>query len=157
MDAIGLLEGLVKIYSPSYHEQEAVAFLVDWMQANGYQAFCDEAGNAVGSRGDGPREIVLLGHIDTVPGFIEVHREQDLLYARGAVDAKGPGRPVRGPMPRCVQSFLRIKPTLGFPGPLLSMVSSAAIPPAKRYAPPRSSPGNGARHKKRNPVPVRAL
>ena len=90
MDALGLLEGLVKIYSPSYHEQEAAAFLVDWMQANGYHAFCDEVGNAVGSRGDGRREIVLLGHIDTVPGFIEVRREQDLLYARGAVDAKGP-------------------------------------------------------------------
>ncbi len=33
---------------------------------------------------------MMLGHIDTVPGFIEVRREDDRLYGRGAVDAKGP-------------------------------------------------------------------
>jgi LysW-gamma-L-lysine carboxypeptidase len=33
---------------------------------------------------------VLLGHIDTHPGVVEVRREEDLLYGRGAVDAKGP-------------------------------------------------------------------
>jgi LysW-gamma-L-lysine carboxypeptidase len=32
----------------------------------------------------------MLGHIDTVPGEIQVRREGDLLYGRGAVDAKGP-------------------------------------------------------------------
>lgn len=90
MDALSLLEGIVGIYSPSHQEAEAVAYLVDWMQANGYAAYADEAGNALGSRGDGPNEIVLLGHIDTVPGFIDVRRDGDLLYARGAVDAKGP-------------------------------------------------------------------
>ena len=55
----------------------------------GYTAFVDAAGNAVGKRGNGPNEIMLLGHIDTVPGFIEVRREEDALYGRGSVDAKG--------------------------------------------------------------------
>ena len=40
------------------------------------------------------RTIVLLGHIDTVPGNIPVRIEPsadgDLLYGRGSVDAKGP-------------------------------------------------------------------
>ena len=36
------------------------------------------------------REIVLLGHIDTVPGFPRVTIRGDKLYGRGAVDAKGP-------------------------------------------------------------------
>ena len=49
-----------------------------------------ERGNPVGELGDGPRHIVLLGHIDTVPGEIAVRREGDLLYGRGSVDAKGP-------------------------------------------------------------------
>jgi LysW-gamma-L-lysine carboxypeptidase len=32
----------------------------------------------------------LLGHIDTVPGEIQVHVEDGWLYGRGSVDAKGP-------------------------------------------------------------------
>jgi LysW-gamma-L-lysine carboxypeptidase len=44
----------------------------------------------VGVKGDGPREILLLGHIDTFPGDLPVRREGDILYGRGAVDAKGP-------------------------------------------------------------------
>ena len=60
------------------------------MKQMGYRAEVDGAGNAVGTRGEGEREIILLGHIDTVAGFIPVHREGDILYGRGAVDAKGP-------------------------------------------------------------------
>jgi LysW-gamma-L-lysine carboxypeptidase len=87
---IDFLESLLKIYSPSHQEQAAVEYLVAALQRMGYQAFIDPAGNAVGKRGSGPHEIMLLGHIDTVSGFIDVHREGDLLYGRGAVDAKGP-------------------------------------------------------------------
>lgn len=90
MNDVELLEGLLKIYSTSYKEEEAVQYLVAQMAALGYNARVDEAGNAIGSIGDGPAEVVLLGHIDTVPGFIEVRRDGDLLYGRGAVDAKGP-------------------------------------------------------------------
>lgn len=85
-----LLEGLLKIYSPSFQEQEAVEYLVAQMNEAGMRAFRDGAGNAVGVVGDGPREIVMLGHIDTHPGFVQVKRDGDLLYGRGAVDAKGP-------------------------------------------------------------------
>jgi len=90
MDEISLLEGLLKIYSPSDHEAEAVNYLVAQMQAAGLEAFVDPAGNAVGMIGDGPQTVMLLGHIDTVPGFIPVKRDGDKLYGRGAVDAKGP-------------------------------------------------------------------
>jgi LysW-gamma-L-lysine carboxypeptidase len=92
------LFGLVKAYSPSGHEQPAVDFLVKRMQAlNFTQTSVDKAGNAVGVMGNGMRQIVLLGHIDTVPGEIPVHiesagrtHESPLLYGRGCVDAKGP-------------------------------------------------------------------
>jgi LysW-gamma-L-lysine carboxypeptidase len=90
MSAIELLESLLRHYSPTHHEQAAVAYLVSWMQAHGLRAHCDEIGNAIGVAGDGPRQIVLLGHIDTVPGEIPVRREGDRLHGRGAVDAKGP-------------------------------------------------------------------
>jgi LysW-gamma-L-lysine carboxypeptidase len=90
MDEIALLEGLLQCYSPTHQEAEAVNYLVAQMKAAGFEACVDEVGNAVGVIGHGPREIMLLGHIDTVPGFIEVRREGDRLYGRGAVDAKGP-------------------------------------------------------------------
>ena len=42
------------------------------------------------SWGDGAETVALVGHIDTVPGLIDVRREGDRLHGRGAVDAKGP-------------------------------------------------------------------
>ncbi|MCS6993817.1 MAG: hypothetical protein NZP74_08285, partial [Anaerolineales bacterium] len=67
------LIGLVSQYSPSGQERGAVEWLVARMKTLGFvNAFIDEAGNAVGVMGDGPRQVVLLGHIDTVPGEIAV-------------------------------------------------------------------------------------
>jgi [amino group carrier protein]-lysine/ornithine hydrolase len=91
--AIELVRGLVAIPSLSRQEAAASAWLADQMRAAGFdRAFVDEAGNAVGELGDpsASRTIVLLGHIDTVPGNIPVRIENDLLFGRGSVDAKGP-------------------------------------------------------------------
>jgi LysW-gamma-L-lysine carboxypeptidase len=85
-----LLTQLVSISSPSHQEAKAAAYLAGWMNDHGLKAHVDEAGNAVGVKGDGPQEILLLGHIDTFPGDVPVRREGDLLYGRGTVDAKGP-------------------------------------------------------------------
>ena len=85
------LVGLVSQYSPSGQERGAVEWLVARMNSLGYdEVFIDEAGNAVGVVGRGPKQVVLLGHIDTVPGEIPVHVDNDILYGRGSVDAKGP-------------------------------------------------------------------
>lgn len=85
-----LLHGLVSIPSLSGEESAAVEWLCEQMNALGYTAAPDGAGNAVGTRGDGPLEIMLLGHIDTVPGEVPVEIVDGRLYGRGAVDAKGP-------------------------------------------------------------------
>ncbi len=89
LEPLALLSGLLAEYSPSTHEADAVRYLVRTMDALGFAVSIDGAGNAVGSLGNGPREIMLLGHIDTVPGFIPVARDGDALHGRGAVDAKG--------------------------------------------------------------------
>jgi LysW-gamma-L-lysine carboxypeptidase len=89
-EAFRLLEELVRIPSPSGAEREAAAFLVDWMQRYGFAAWIDEAGNAIGVLGEGPRTLMLLGHLDTVPGEIPVRVADGRLYGRGTVDAKGP-------------------------------------------------------------------
>lgn len=85
-----LLTSLVSISSLSGDEHNAVTWLRDRMAELGYRASVDPAGNAVGTIGAGEREILLLGHIDTVPGSIPVRVEDGILHGRGAVDAKGP-------------------------------------------------------------------
>jgi LysW-gamma-L-lysine carboxypeptidase len=87
--ADALLTGLVERYSPSGQEEAAAAYLVAQMQGLGLCAAVDSAGNAVGEIGEGAQTIVLLGHIDTVPGAIRVRREGNVLHGRGVVDAKG--------------------------------------------------------------------
>ena len=87
---VELLRRLVAIESLSDHEQEAVAELIAQMDQRGFRTSVDEAGSAIGTIGDGSVRVVLLGHIDTVPGRIPVRIEDGVLHGRGAVDAKGP-------------------------------------------------------------------
>jgi len=88
--SIELLEEMLAIPSPSTQERALGQWLVARLRAIGFAARRDEAGNVVAFWGSGPREVVLLGHIDTVPGFIPVRRAGNQLFGRGAVDAKGP-------------------------------------------------------------------
>ncbi|HEX9385741.1 MAG TPA: [LysW]-lysine hydrolase [Anaerolineales bacterium] len=91
MGEFDTLVGLVSQYSPSGQERRAAEWLVRRMKSLGYNDACiDEAGNAVGVMGKGPKQVVLLGHIDTVPGEIKVEQDGISLYGRGSVDAKGP-------------------------------------------------------------------
>jgi LysW-gamma-L-lysine carboxypeptidase len=87
---IDLLRRLVEIPSLSDQEQAAVDELCRQMEERGFRVNIDSAGNAVGTIGSGDRRVVLLGHIDTVPGHIPVRIENGELWGRGAVDAKGP-------------------------------------------------------------------
>ena len=88
-DPVEFLAGALRIPSISGDERAVAEYFVAQMQALGFAAHVDAAGNAVGVLGSGP-ELVLLGHIDTVPGDIPVRVEAGKLYGRGAVDAKGP-------------------------------------------------------------------
>lgn len=89
MDPVALLQQMVEIPSLSGEESQLAGFLVETMRDLGFEARVDEAGNAVGTLGDGPTEIVLLGHMDTVPGVVPVRIADGRLYGRGSVDAKG--------------------------------------------------------------------
>lgn len=89
-DEVELLRSMVAIPSVSGEERALSAFLADRMRAAGFDAHVDAVGNVHGVvGGDGP-EIVLLGHIDTVPGDLPVRVDGDVLHGRGSVDAKGP-------------------------------------------------------------------
>ena len=96
MNEIDFLYEFVAIPSVSGQEQEAANYLAAAMMSMGLTAEIDEAGNAVGIReradekGQITTEIILLGHMDTVPGAISVCIDDGILYGRGTVDAKGP-------------------------------------------------------------------
>ncbi len=84
-----LVEKLVRVQSVSGSESKAVNLFVDEMSDLGFETQIDKVGNAIGSLGNGPVLIYLIGHIDTVEGNIPVKVEDNLLFGRGSVDAKG--------------------------------------------------------------------
>ena len=88
--AVQLLTNLLGIYSPSGKEEEIGNFLAEEMVKLGFQVGKDGIGNVIGVVGEGDPVILLCGHMDTVAGHIPLRVEQDRIYARGAVDAKGP-------------------------------------------------------------------
>lgn len=89
LSAAELLRQAVAIPSVSGQEAAVAQFLVEQMAGFCNKAFVDASGSAVGELGSGPVKIYFLGHIDTVPGEIEVRVETGRLYGRGSVDAKG--------------------------------------------------------------------
>lgn len=88
--AATLLAEMLEIPSPSTQEAGLGQWLIRRLRTLGFTARRDQVGNVIGLWGSGTKEIVLVGHMDTVPGWIPVRREGDILYGRGAVDAKGP-------------------------------------------------------------------
>ena len=89
--AESLLRRMVEIDSVSGAEKRLADFLVEELPWWGFTTHLDEAGNAIARRGDPSAPMVMLvGHMDTVPGGPPVRLDGDLLYGRGTVDAKGP-------------------------------------------------------------------
>jgi LysW-gamma-L-lysine carboxypeptidase len=93
-----ILYDLVSTSSVSGDEQSAAEVFVRHASALGLDAHIDEVGNAIALRSTESSDttdhravqIALLGHIDTVSGYIRVRVEEGDLYGRGSVDAKGP-------------------------------------------------------------------
>ena len=99
--AIALLTEMLRTPSLCGREDQLAALLLGVMEEAGFEAHRDEVGNVIGTIGSprggadsscpqGVRDIVILGHMDTVPGEIPVEQRNGALYGRGAVDAKGP-------------------------------------------------------------------
>ncbi|MFC4535752.1 M20/M25/M40 family metallo-hydrolase [Sphaerisporangium dianthi] len=86
---LGLLANMVELSSVSGDERELAEYLVDWCAANGVDAEIDEAGNLVATRGAGPRRLLMVGHLDTVPHRWPARWDGEAITGRGCVDAKG--------------------------------------------------------------------
>ncbi|HIQ10415.1 MAG TPA: N-acetyl-lysine deacetylase [Pyrodictium sp.] len=84
---------LVSVYSPSGREAEVAKVVRDIASELGLSSWIDGVGNVWISfdRNDCRNtDVLIVGHIDTVPGYINVRVEDDVVWGRGAVDAKGP-------------------------------------------------------------------
>jgi LysW-gamma-L-lysine carboxypeptidase len=88
--AVRFLTNLLGIYSPSGKEGDIANFLAQEMEKMGYEVGIDAIGNVIGVVGEGTPVIFLCGHMDTVAGHIPLRIEEEKIFARGAVDAKGP-------------------------------------------------------------------
>ena len=88
--AIRFLTNLLGIYSPSGKEGDAANYLETEMGRMGFEVGKDAIGNVIGVVGEGEPVILLCGHMDTVAGVLPLRIEEGKIYARGAVDAKGP-------------------------------------------------------------------
>ncbi|NWG09253.1 MAG: M20/M25/M40 family metallo-hydrolase [Nitrososphaerales archaeon] len=87
--AISLLEEMLKIYTPSGREEPLSRFLAERMNHLGFDDVqVDRVNNVIGTVGSGYPSILLCGHMDTVPGVQPVKIVNDLIFGRGAVDAK---------------------------------------------------------------------
>jgi len=93
-DDIQLLVDVVSTPSLSGHELAASRVFAAAAAGRGFSTEIDAQHSVLAHRGatenDADVHIMLLGHIDTVPGDIPVRLEDGVLHARGSVDAKGP-------------------------------------------------------------------
>jgi N-acetyl-ornithine/N-acetyl-lysine deacetylase len=92
---VSLLQNMLTI--PSYSRQESALahYLVEQAHLLGLHSYVDDAGNWIASthpleERTESQPIILLGHMDTVHGYIPVRMQDGVLHGRGAVDAKGP-------------------------------------------------------------------
>lgn len=92
LEPMALLDELVRIPSVTGDVDAAAARLLEVAADAGFDTHRDDAGNVVMTWGEGAAddEIILLGHLDTVPGEIAVRHDGARLHGRGTVDAKGP-------------------------------------------------------------------
>jgi LysW-gamma-L-lysine carboxypeptidase len=89
MDEVDLLQGLVSIYSPTGQTQKVTEYLQESAKKLGLTVTVDVANNIRMAGGSGPKHMMFLCHVDTVPGELKVHQEGPFLHGRGSVDAKG--------------------------------------------------------------------
>jgi len=91
MELFELTRTLVNIESVTGNERACTAFLRDYLAERNYQVELQPVGperaNVFATRG--VPQVVLSTHLDTVPPFFPAREDEELIYGRGACDAKG--------------------------------------------------------------------
>jgi N-acetyl-ornithine/N-acetyl-lysine deacetylase len=89
MNAKDMIMEMLNIYSPSGKEEEIAKLLKEYMIKLDFEnPVIDDQLNVISVNGKGKPAVFLCGHEDTVPGVLPVRSDGNLIYGRGAVDAK---------------------------------------------------------------------
>lgn len=92
LDVFQLTRELIDIPSVTGDEARVGTVLETLLQSRGYnaelQAVAGDRANVIATTGAPPR-VVLSTHMDTVPPHIASREDSELIYGRGACDAKG--------------------------------------------------------------------
>jgi LysW-gamma-L-lysine carboxypeptidase len=86
---VELLKGALEQYSPTGSTNGIGNYLVDWAKTHGMDAKIENGMTVINPEA---KELLMLGHMDTVPGElpVEFNESESELSGRGAADAKGP-------------------------------------------------------------------
>jgi acetylornithine deacetylase len=99
------------VRTPSHDSVEEMrSLLVETLREQDIAPTVDDAGNTLATKSgvedDSGPHVVLNTHIDTVPPHVPFRREKDIVYGRGACDAKGP-------LAALLDAFLASEPSRG--------------------------------------------
>ncbi|MCS6784353.1 MAG: M20/M25/M40 family metallo-hydrolase [Candidatus Caldarchaeum sp.] len=88
---VSTLVQLMEVYTPPGEERRLERTWYRVCGDLGYRdVWRDEVGNYFAAVGRGGRTVMLVSHVDTVPGELRVKVSEGRISGRGAVDAKGP-------------------------------------------------------------------
>jgi [amino group carrier protein]-lysine/ornithine hydrolase len=136
-EAVDFLVRLIGIESHTGNEAGAVELLTQTLSGAGLATEVDGAGNAIGRAGAGSgRRLMFLGHIDTAAGDVPVRVEDDCVFGRGAVDAKGP-------LAAAAVAAIRSRENGGPSGTIIEIIGAVG----------EEGPSHGARHLLRGSSP----
>ena len=82
------LKKCIEIYSPSGQELEFSKFIEDYLKKRNFKVQKDKVGNIIAEKGSGKPTLLLVSHMDTIPGKLPVIEKDGKIYGRGAVDCK---------------------------------------------------------------------
>ncbi|MBN1802859.1 MAG: M20/M25/M40 family metallo-hydrolase [Candidatus Lokiarchaeota archaeon] len=82
------LKECIKLYSPSENETPYARFLANFMKNHGFKVKFDNIGNVIAIKGRGKPFLLLISHMDTIPGELPVFEKEGKIFGRGAVDCK---------------------------------------------------------------------
>ncbi|MFO8019504.1 MAG: M20/M25/M40 family metallo-hydrolase [Promethearchaeia archaeon] len=86
--AVKFLKQCIELYSPSGKEEHYAQFLEDFLKNGGFRTHFDKVGNLIAEKGKGKPHLLLVSHMDTIPGKLPVIKKEGKIFGRGAVDCK---------------------------------------------------------------------